>query len=186
MTSSELTSSPVDLDVSVRPDRRLPATLGISFLPWLVVVLFTGGIWSAVDLVGYAIGVLAVGYGVVCLAIAGSARPRGLVLAPALGILTVSATGAFWLRFGLPLLWIWGVWLCLAIPGMVFLWTDRGIWAKQALGYGRTLAGLSLLICAVYFCLPANNDAVLRSDGSFNWIYVDTQHFYSIAAGIKS
>jgi hypothetical protein len=186
MTSSELTTSPADVKVSVRPDWRLPVTLGISFLPWFVVVLFTGGIWSAVDFAAYALGVLGAGYGVVCLAIAGSARTQGLFLAPALGILTVSATGAFWLRVGLPLPWVWGVWLCLAIPGMVSLWTDRHSWSKQTLGYGRTLAGLSLLICAVYFLLPAKNDAVLRSDGSFNWIYVDTQHFYSIAAGIKS
>ena len=119
MTSSELTTSPADVKVSVRPDWRLPVTLGISFLPWFVVVLFTGGIWSAVDFAAYALGVLGAGYGVVCLAIAGSARTQGLFLAPALGILTVSATGAFWLRVGLPLPWVWGVWLCLAIPGMV-------------------------------------------------------------------
>ena len=103
MTSSELTTSPADVKVSVRPDWRLPVTLGISFLPWFVVVLFTGGIWSAVDFAAYALGVLGAGYGVVCLAIAGSARTQGLFLAPALGILTVSATGAFWLRVGLPL-----------------------------------------------------------------------------------
>jgi hypothetical protein len=45
---------------------------------------------------------------------------------------------------------------------------------------------LSALICAVYFLPGARNDAVLRRDGSFNWIYVDTQYFYSIAASIKT
>lgn len=43
-----------------------------------------------------------------------------------------------------------------------------------------------MLICAVYFLPGARNDAVLRHDGSFNWIYVDTQYNQSIAAAIKS
>ena len=38
----------------------------------------------------------------------------------------------------------------------------------------------------MYFLPTARNDLVQRRDGSFNWRFVDTQHFHSIAASIKS
>ena len=44
----------------------------------------------------------------------------------------------------------------------------------------------SVLICGVFFLPGARNDAIQRPDGSFNWIYVDTQYFHSMAASIKS
>ncbi len=48
------------------------------------------------------------------------------------------------------------------------------------------LALFSAFICAVCFFPSAANDMVQRSDGSFNWKYIDTQQFYSIAESIKN
>src|SRR5208337_1329066 len=59
------------------------------------------------------------------------------------------------------------------------------LWTKSTVAYGLTLALLSALICVLYFLPGARNDAVLRHDGSFNWMYADTQFFHSMAAGIK-
>ena len=70
--------------------------------------------------------------------------------------------------------------------GVLGLWSDRALWAKSTVAYGGALVVLSVLICAVYFLPGARNDAVLRRDGSFNWIYADTQYFHSMAAAIKS
>jgi hypothetical protein len=169
-----------------RSESRMPVAMALVFLPWLAVVLFTGGGWAALNFSGYAILVLAVGYSVVSVALPVSTRSETIIFAPAAGILVISALTAFWLRLGLPLIWVSVLWLGLMVAGAASLWGDRNLWTKETVAYGRTLAVLSALICAVYFLPGACNDAVSRRDGSFNWIYVDTQYFYSIAASIKT
>jgi hypothetical protein len=154
-------------------------------LPWIAAEYFTAGAWAVLNFLVYAVLVFAVGYCIVCVALPVSARTEAIPLAPAAGILAVSALTTFWLRLGFPLLWVASLWFGLALVGVLGLWRDRAAWAKNTVAYGRTLALLSLLICAVFFLPGARNDAVLRPDGSFNWMYVDTQHFYSIAASIK-
>jgi hypothetical protein len=69
---------------------------------------------------------------------------------------------------------------------MLGLWRDRSDWGKSTVAYGLTLALLSAVICAVYFVPSACNDLVNRHDGSFNWKYIDTQHFHAMAASIKN
>jgi hypothetical protein len=173
-------------NVFLRSESRMPVAMALVFLPWLAVVLFTGGGWAALNFSGYAILVLAVGYSVVSVALPVSARSETIVFAPAAGILVISAVTAFWLRLGLPLIWVSVLWLGLMVAGAASLWGDRNLWTKKTVAHGRTLAALSGLICAAYFLPGAHNDAVLRHDGSFNWIYVDTQWFHAMAAGIKS
>jgi hypothetical protein len=148
-------------------------------------VFFTAGGWAALNFLGYAILVFAAGYSIVRMALPASARTQTMVFAPAVGTLAISALTAFWLRLGLPLIWVPALWLGLVAAGALCLWSDRALWPKSTVAYGGTLALLSVLICAVYFLPGARNDAVLRRDGSFNWIYVDTQCHYAIAAGIK-
>jgi hypothetical protein len=72
------------------------------------------------------------------------------------------------------------------VLGSASLWTDRVPLSEVTIAYGGSLAVLSTLICLVFFLPAAHDDAVLRRDGSFNWIYVDTQYNYSIAANIKN
>jgi hypothetical protein len=167
-------------------ERLISGVMALVFLPWLVVVLCTAGIWGAVNFLAYAIMVFAAGYGIVCLALPARARTQAIVLAPAVGILAFSALTAFWLRLGLPLIWVPALWLGLSAAGALGLWRDRALWAKGAVTYGGALVVLSVLICAVYFLPSACNDGVLRHDGSFNWIYGDTQYFHSVTASIKN
>jgi hypothetical protein len=159
--------------------------MALVFLPWIAVVLFTAGIPAALTFLAYAIVVFAAGYAIVGAAVPAADRSQTFVLAPAAGILAISALTAFWLRLGLPLLWVPALWLGLMAAGGLSLWGDRALWTKSTLAYGAPLVFLSVLICAVYFLPGARNDAVLRRDGSFNWIYVDTQYFHSMAAAIK-
>ena len=70
--------------------------------------------------------------------------------------------------------------------GLFCLWCDRASWAKDTVAYGGALVVLSALVCAVYLLPSARNDAVLRPDGSFNWIYIDTEYNYALAANIKA
>ena len=91
-----------------------------------------------------------------------------------------------WVRLGLPIPWASALWVGLAAAGALGLWNDRARLATDTVSYAGPLVLLSVLICAVYFVPGARNDAVLRQDGSFNWIYADTQYFHSIAADIKS
>jgi hypothetical protein len=174
------------LDVLLSSERRLSVAMALVFLPWVVVVLFTAGGWAALNFLGYAVLVFAAGYSIVSVALPAPARTQVIVLAPAVGILAISALTAFWLRLGLPVIWVLPLWLGLMAAGALCLWRDRALWAKSTVAYAGALVLLSTLICAVYFLPGARNDAVLRRDGSFNWIYVDTQCHYAIAADIKS
>ena len=161
--------------------------MALVFLPWIAVVLFTAGaLGCALTSSGTRIMVFAAGYSIVSMALPAPVRTKTIVLAPAVGILAISALTAFWLRLGLPLIWAPALWLGLMAAGALGLWSDRALWAKSTVAYGGALVVLSALICAVYFLPGARNDAVLRRDGSFNWIYVDTQYFHSMAASIKS
>src|ERR1035438_9949423 len=183
---SETLVTKSDRNTIIRSKYRMPIVSALVFLPWLAVILFTTGGWAALNFVAYAVVISAVGYSVMSLALPAPLRTEVIVLAPAVGILAISAVSALWLRLGLPLLWVPALWFAFVAPGVLGIWADRKVWMRKTVAYGRTLAVLSAIICAVY-CLPvARNDAVLRRDGSFNWIYVDTQHFYAIAAGIKS
>src|ERR1022692_4234747 len=169
-----------------KPGRPALVVMVLVFLPWIAVVLFTAGGWAALNLLAYGITVFAAGYSIIGLALPALARSQTIGLAPAVGILALSALTAFWLRLGLPLIWAPAFWLVLAAVGVLNLWCDRAGWAKSTVAYGLTLAIFSTIICAVYFLPAALNDLVQRSDGSFNWKFLDSQHFHSIAASIKN
>jgi hypothetical protein len=167
-------------------ERRMSVTMALVLLPWMAVILLTAGAWAAINFCAYAIVVFGVGYSIICVTLPAPARTQTIVLAPALGILVISALTAFWVRLGLPLIWVPVLWFGLMAAGALGLWSDRDLWAKTTFTYGGALVVLSVLVCAVYFLPGARNDAVRRGDGSFNWIYVDTQYFHSMAAGVKS
>lgn len=176
----------MSLGARLSSERKMTVTMALVLLPWIAVVLYTAGGWVALNFFGYAILVLAVGYGIVTVSLPPPARTQILVLCPAVGILAISALTAFWLRLGRPLIWSPALWLGLTAVGALGLWRDRTCLAKSTVAYGLTLALLSTLICTVYFLPTACNDLVQRRDGSFNWKFVDTQHFHSIAASIKT
>jgi hypothetical protein len=174
------------LDFNVRTERRMSVVMALVFLPWVAVVLFTAGGWAALNFFGYAIVVFAAGYSIISLSLPAPVRTQTIFLAPAAGILTISALTAFWVRLGLPLIWAPALWLVLTAAGVLALWRDRARWVNSTVAYGLTLVLFSALVCAVYFVPTARNDLVQRRDGSFNWKYMDTQHFHSIAASIKN
>lgn len=172
--------------------RELPASgpsavviLALTLVPWILVVLLTGGILAALNMLGYALTVAFIGYLAIASTVPVQLRSAALVLAPATGILVASALTAFWVRLDFPVSYAAPIWLVLAAVGAFCLWRDREQWASASIAYGKSLVVLSLLICAVYFVPGARRDAVLRSDGSFNWMYVDTQYNYAIAESIK-
>jgi len=173
-------------DVKPRSERRMPVVLALVFLPWIAVVLFTAGGWAALNFLVYAIVVFAVGYGPISLVLPTQDRVQALFLAPALGVLAISAFSAFWVRGGLPLFWVPALWLALSAVGALGLWRDRGQWVKSTVAHGLALALFSALICAVYFLPSASEDLVQRRDGSFHWRNWETQHFHAIAASIKN
>jgi hypothetical protein len=182
----ELVTAHSSFNTLLSSERQIARVMALVFLPWLVAVLCTAGIWGAINFLGYAMMVFAAGYSIVSLVLPASARSQAIVLAPAVGVLALSALTAFWLRLGLSLNWVPILWLLLTAAGALALWNDRALWAKSAVAYSGALTILSVLICLVYFLPGARNDAVLQRDGSFNWIYVDTQYNYSLAVDIKS
>ena len=167
-------------------ERRTSLVMALVFLPWIAVVFLTAGGWAAADFLAYAIIVFAAGYCIISAALPASSRFQAIVLAPATGILAISALTALWVRLGLSVIGAPALWLALAIAGALSFWRDRVRWAKTTVAYGLTLALFSALICMVYFLPSARNDLVQRSDGSFNWSFMDSQHFHAIAASIKN
>ena len=159
--------------------------MALVFLPWIAVALFTAGTSAALNFLAYGVLASTAGYCIISLALPAVQRTQVIVLAPAVGVLAISALTSLWVRLGLPLLWVSVLWLVLMLAGAFFLWSDRALWTGTTVAYGGALVFLSALICVVYL-LPARNDAVHRSDGSFSWLYVDTQYNYSMAAAVKS
>ena len=169
-------------------ERKLLPALVLTFLPFLGVWIATAKVLSVVAGLAYALLLIAAGYAMIRAAFPVSAlvQVEVLVLAPAVGILSGSALSTFWVRCGLPLSWSSLLWLGLSLVGAAALWKDRQIWRNLSIPYAGWLAALSTLICVIYFLPGAWNDAVFRRDGSYNWIYVDTQFFQATVASIKS
>lgn len=63
-------------------ERRISVAMGLVFLPWIAVVLYTAGAWAALNFLVYAILVFAIGYSIVSLALPTSARTQVILLAP--------------------------------------------------------------------------------------------------------
>ena len=167
-------------------ERNGIVVLVLGLLPWVIVALPAASFWVALNLVAFAILVFLAGYAVVSGVLPAGARACATVLAPSAGILTLSALTAFWLRLGLPLSWVFVVWLVLAFAGAIASWKDRCQLQEGTLEYGTALVALSALICALYFIPGAFNDAVLRRDGGFTWFSVDTQLYHSMVASIRN
>jgi hypothetical protein len=171
--------------VFLHSGRPIYVAMPLVLLPWLAVVLFTAGGVAALNFFAYAIVVFAAGYGIAFVALPAPARTQAIFLAPAVGILSISALTAFWVRLGNPLIWSTALWLTLAAIGALGLWKDRSLLTQKTVSYGLTLVIFSILISGLYFLPSARNDAVQRSDGSFSWMFRDTQYYHSMAASIK-
>lgn len=109
----------------LRSDRKSYAVFVFSLLPWMLTVLATAGISAAFTLIGYAVLVTCIGYGLICLILSSSSRIRAVPLAPALGIMLLSSLTALALRLGLNFAWTPLIWLALIIPGLFITWADR-------------------------------------------------------------
>lgn len=86
------------IEVPVPSERRTSVVLTSVFLPWIAAVLFTAGSWAALNFLAYAIMVFAAGYSIISVTLPAPARSQTIVLAPAVGILAISALTAFWVR----------------------------------------------------------------------------------------
>jgi hypothetical protein len=170
----------------------LPAKLSIravvvlSLAPWAATVFATAGSVAALHLCLYAALVTLVGHGVVSVALPPAGRSGLFIVSPAAGILLVSALTAFWVRAGQPLPWAAALWLGLGAFGVAAFCRGRDPGWRQAVDHGPALVLISFLVCVIYFLPGAWRDGVSKSDGSFNWMYVDTQYFQSMAASLKN
>ena len=174
-----------DIKVPAKSEGRISSIMALTFAPWVLVVLFSSSFSGTLNLLAYAGVTFAVGYAVIGFSVCRNAPGAAWMLAPSTGVLVVSGVSALWVRCGLPLLWSMLIWLAIAIAGLIAFWKQRAEWKTRTIAYGRTLAVFSALISVVYFLPSALNDMVQRHDGSYEWMFIDTQHFHGIAASIK-
>ena len=131
-------------------EQKTIVVLGLALLPWVCVAMFTAGPLAAFDVIAYGLLALLAGYVVVCAILPSGSRASVIVLAPATGVLTLSALTAFWLRLGLPLIGSSTVWFVLAALGVVCFWRDRGQLRTARIPYGISLVAISASICASF------------------------------------
>lgn len=173
------------VETALRSQWTLLPTLAGTLLPWLFFVLVISGPSVTLNLIAYAVVVLAAGYSILFAALP-APRTQTIFLAPVAGVLAISSLTAFWVRLGLPLLASAIVWLTLTVVGIWALARDRKQWAHSGIAYGRTLALVSVAICAAYFPPSAMGNFVQHPDGSYSWRHRDSEHFQAIAASIEN
>ena len=88
--------------------------------------------------------------------------------------LGVSSFTVFW-AIGIPMV-IVSIWYFIR-HNLISVPKIQGLWA---------LVPLSLIIALLYYLPGAIRDAVYLPDGSYNWMYVDTQFFHAVASSVKS
>lgn len=171
------------------PRRRwhLGWVVGLSLLPWLAVLMGTSGPASA----ALFLATLGIQLGLGFLLLLGVVKinryPFLLMLAPGAGYIVLGSTIAFGVRGGMDAGRLF--WTCVAF-GVVGLGVmgKRVNWRRlnRAVRRGYVYPLLSLIICGVYFIPPATRDAVVRPDGSFQWMYVDTQYSMAVTVAVMN
>ncbi len=96
-------------------ERSTCVSLALALLPWVGISLLTSGVLGAACLMAFSVLALSAGYALITAVIGDRGKGCGLVLAPATGILALSAVTAFWLLLDLPLVWVSVAWSLLAV-----------------------------------------------------------------------
>lgn len=109
-----------------------------------------------------------------------------ILLSPALGYIVACGALAISTRLGYSAersLWV------LSVPGAagaLLYGRELRFWARRRVRLGVPYVILSAAVCLVYFLPGALRDGVVAKDGSFHWMYVDTQFFMAMAASVKT
>jgi hypothetical protein len=160
--------------------------LFLILLPWILILGFVSPLANLFHFILVVIGLVCVGLLVLNGVVAPLTLECRVMLSLPLGFLVVCGLIALGVRFGIsPSLMLW-IAACLAVLGFGRLYSKRedlkglrvdGLWG---------LVVLSLLIALIYFLPGAIRDGVILADGSYNWMYVDTQYQTAIASSVKS
>lgn len=166
----------------------LPLLAAFVVAPWVTVLLISAPLNVAVFflvILGIEWGV---GYLILRIILRLDRYPFLLLLAFGAGYVTVGAVLAYGLIFGLPLQIL--LWFCifLGLSGVGYAWTRPRLRRLSARNVARAHRYflLSLVVCTVFFIPPAFRDAVVLEDGSFQWMYVDTQYHMAMSAAVKN
>ena len=162
---------------------RLVVPLAVA--PWVLVALVTGGPSVAVHmLVTLAVlgglGALALRYGM-------TEHGEALyLLAIPVGFVFAASLLALGLRIGLSVRITGWALVALGLMGLLMVRGEgRGL-GRQHLRYGVLYIVLSAMVCGLYFAPGAWQDGVTTADGSFQWMYIDTQYQMANAAVAKT
>lgn len=155
-------------------------------LPWIVIL---GLVSKLVTLCTFLLFIMALaGLGLLVLKTISAplSREDKIFLSLPMGFMVASCLVAIGVRLGVDpsaLFWtvmafaVFGLIQCFVRPEDVQGVPVPGLWG---------LCVLSLIIALVYFLPGALRDAVYLRDGSYNWMYVDTQYNCAMASSIKS
>ncbi len=169
-----------------RDGAPLPYGLALIALPFVVIVGAVSGPWTALILVCMAAGLAGVGSVMLEGVVAPLDDHDRAVLSLPVGYMAAACLFGLGARSGIGVERLfWGVSvLALICVGRTFTrFRARPIGRLQDLWW---LGLVSLLIAAVFFLPGAIRDGVYLKDGSYNWMYVDTQYFSAIASSVKS
>lgn len=164
----------------------LSIVLCIILLPWISILGFVSNMVTLFTFLFVIIGIAGLGSLVLKGISTPHAREDKAFLALPTGFLTASCLIALGVRLGISPPVIFSIVTLLAVVGLTRIIPYRESVSDIQLPDSWGLIALSLIIALVYFLPGAIRDAVYLPDGSYNWMYVDTQYHCAIATSVKS
>jgi hypothetical protein len=155
-------------------------------LPWIIILLFTSSLITLMTFLSVIVGLIVLGRLLLETASTNLLQEDKIFLSLPAGYLVISGIIALTVRFGISpsvVFWTLAAFVVLALSPRFVRESFIQSWKVHGLG---ALAILSLIIAFIYFLPGAIRDAVYLPDGSYNWMYVDTQYFSAIAANVKT
>ncbi|WP_455387810.1 hypothetical protein [Petrachloros mirabilis] len=156
-------------------------------LPWVVVLLASSPLWVAPLFVAMLSIMCGIGYLVLRITFRLEQHPFLFLLIPGAGYIAEGAIIAFGVRAGLPSAAMFWACASVGVLGLVlaaFRIKQAGMLRRPVTGGYRYIL-LSAIICGIYFVPPAFREAVLLPDGTFQWMYADTQYHMALATSVK-
>lgn len=159
--------------------------LGILF-PWIVIIAFASSPATVIIFISVFIGMFFFGKVLIDSIPADFTDSDRWLLALPAGYMTVSGLTALLLKLSVSPVTVFWITAILMAYSTVLQFFQKKLYNYPNIHGLWLLVPLSLIISLVYYLPGAIRDAVFLPDGSFNWMYVDTQYFYAIASSVKS
>lgn len=155
-------------------------------LPWMFIIAFSSSLQTLGIFICVVMGMLVSGKFLLERISANFTEEDKWLLSLPTGYLTVSGLIPLSVKLGAnPVAVFWALTILMVVVSIRHFVQRSSIQIPKLQGL-LILVPISLIVALLYYLPGAIRDAVYLPDGSFNWMYVDTQYFHAIASTVKS